>query len=429
MSRIVFYPRRHLASAVLVLALGVIALIGGGWYARAHYWLPKKHIESAEIALDHRNFDEARRELELYLEARPNDPRGHFLLAQTARRAGDLNAAEEHLTRCEHLQNEKPDADVGDTKLEWALLEVQRGKLLEMDSYLRRRLRKEGPESVLILETMSWELMRRNRLQEALALLNHWLEKRPDEYEALVRRGWVADHLFDFDQAIKDYRQALDLQPDHDSVRLRVAELFVERNRASDAIEELERLRQRKPDDREATLCFGRALRLLNRTEEAKQVLDRLLETHGNFVAAMGVRAQLSIEGGRTEEAAALLQKAATLEPLNRQINYTLLQCQKQLGKNQDAKETQARLAQADEQLKKMAEIVRKVMEQPYDPALRYEAGMIFLQNGMTREGLHWLSTALDAYPAHRPTHEALAQYYEKAGQEDLAAYHRQFLR
>jgi len=68
-------------------------------------------------------------------------------------------------------------------------------------------------------------------------------------------------------------------------------------------------------------------------------------------------------------------------------------------------------------------------MEQPYDPALRYEAGMIFLQNGMTREGLHWLSTALDAYPAHRPTHEALAQYYEKAGQEDLAAYHRQFLR
>jgi Flp pilus assembly protein TadD len=413
----------------LILALGAIALIGGGWYVRAHYWLPKKHIESAETALDHRNFEEARRELDLYLETRPNDPRGHFLRAQAARRAGDLSAAEEHLARCEHLQNDKPDPEVGDTKLEWALLEVQRGKLLEMDSYLRRQLRKHGSDSVLILETMSWELMRRNRLQEALALLNGWLEIRPDEYEAHVRRGWVADHLLDFDQAIKDYRQALELQPDHDSVRLRIAELLVERNRASEAIEEIEGLRQLKPDDRDTALCFARALRLLNRTDEAKQVLDTLLAAHGSFVAAMGVRAQLAIEAGQTAEAEALLQKAAALEPLNRQINYTLLQCQKQLGKTQEAKETQARVAQADEQLKKMAEIVRKVMEQPYDPALRYEAGMIFLQNGMTREGLHWLSTALDAYPAHRPTHEALAQYYEKAGQKDRAAYHRQFLR
>jgi hypothetical protein len=54
---------------------------------------------------------------------------------------------------------------------------------------------------------------------------------------------------------------------------------------------------------------------------------------------------------------------------------------------------------------------------------------MIFLRNGMTRDGLHWLATALAADPGHRPTHEDLARYYDAAGDKSQAEYHRTFLK
>src|SRR5215510_3333149 len=87
--------RRQIAGAA-PLTLAGVGLIGGGWYARAHYLLPRKQLEAAEIALARRDFTAARSELDLYLQNFPNDPRGHFLMARSCRRAKDLQDAEEH---------------------------------------------------------------------------------------------------------------------------------------------------------------------------------------------------------------------------------------------------------------------------------------------------------------------------------------------
>ena len=73
---------------VLVLALS-LTLLGGGWYARGHYWLPKKSLAEAELALNQGEFEKARLELEKCLLAWPKDPHVYFLMARTARRARD----------------------------------------------------------------------------------------------------------------------------------------------------------------------------------------------------------------------------------------------------------------------------------------------------------------------------------------------------
>jgi predicted Zn-dependent protease len=420
--------RRSLLLGALGLVVTAAAALGVAWYLRGHYWLPKQYLEAAERALDQRDFDEARRQLALSLEARPDDPRLHFLMARAARRARKLDEAESHLARCEHLQGDKPDPEVGDTKLEWALVAVQRGKLLKTEPFLRRCLRQQHPDLVLILETLSWELMRRNRLQDAAALLELWVEKQPDDYEALVRHGWVAEHVFDVPRAIADYRKALTLQPDRDSVRLRVAELLLNQNQAPGALADVEELRRRDPGNPDVILCAARCLRLLGRMPEAQHVLDQFLAANPRHAGALALRAQLALEAGRTQEAERLLRQAAALEPLNRQVNYALMQCLKQLGKTAEIKAVEARVAEADAELKRMDQLVREVMQRPYDPSLRYEVGMIFLRNGMAREGLHWLSTALEADPTHRPTHEALAEHYERTGDRQRAALHRQLV-
>ena len=62
----------------------------------------------------------------------------------------------------------------------------------------------------------------------------------------------------------------------------------------------------------------------------------------------------------------------------------------------------------------------------PYDPELYHEAGVLCLRNGNAEEAVRWLRLALQYDPRHRPSHQALADYYQGAGRLDLAAQHRQ---
>jgi tetratricopeptide (TPR) repeat protein len=413
--------------AFLVLALS-LALLAGGWYARVHYWLPRKSLEEAELALKQGEFERARLGLEKCLLAWPKDPHVYFLLARTARRAGDLDQATSHLLQCEHLQNDRPDPRLGDTKLERMLLLAQRGQLTEAEHFLRRRIQEGHPDRLLIFETLSWEFMGRNRLSDALALLNLWLEERPDDYEALVRRGWVEEHMFDMDKATEDYRKALALRPARDNVRQRLTEVLLKRNRTTDALAEAEELFRRQPDNPDANYCYARCLRLLGRNQEAEQLLDRLLAGQPRHARALGMRAQLAVEAGRDQEASELLVRAVELDPSDQSYKYTLLLCLNRLGKTEEAKIVEAKMAESAAEVRRMDKLVREVNQKPNDPALRYEAGMIFLRNGFTQDGLRWLYTALDADPNHRPTHQALADYFERTGEEARSRHHRQFL-
>jgi tetratricopeptide (TPR) repeat protein len=412
---------------VLMLAL-CLTLLGGGWYARGHYWLPRKSLEQAELALSQGEFERARLELQKCLVAWPNDPHVYFLLARTARRARDLDQAERHLLQCEKLQNNRSDPRLGDTELERVLIHTQRGMLTETEHLLRRRIQQRHPDRLLIFEALSWEFMGRNRLSEARALLNLWLEEQPDDYEALVRRGWVEEHMFEMDKAALDYQKALTLRPDRDHVRQRLTEVLLQRNRTTEALAEAEEFVRRQPDNPDANYCYARCLRLLGRTQEAEQSLDRALAGQPRHAKALGMRAQLALESGRDQEASELLTRAIELDPSDQSYKYTLLLCLNRLGKTKEAKLVEAKMAESAAEVRRMDQLVRDVNQKPNDASLRYEAAMIFLRNGFTQDGLHWLTTALDVDPNHRPSHQALADHFERTGDQERAAYHRQFL-
>jgi tetratricopeptide (TPR) repeat protein len=293
---------------------------------------------------------------------------------------------------------------------------------------LRRRIREEHPDSLLILETMSWELMGRNRLSEALLLLNAWLDKQPGEYEALVRRGWVYEHLFVGKEAIADYRAALEIRPERDNVRQRLVELLSSARRNREALEEATELLRRKPDDPAAQVCFARCLRVQGQTEHSVRVLDKVLVEQPEHVAALALRAQIAYESGQFEEARGLLGRASAADASNRQLLYTLFLCLKKLDRPREAKDVEVRMAELEADLKRMDKLVHGVSQRPNDVGARYEAGVIFLRYGMTQDGLHWLSTALELDPNHRPTHQALADYYERTDDKERAAWHRRFL-
>jgi tetratricopeptide (TPR) repeat protein len=414
-------------------ALLVLACLGVGAFASAHYvqkryWEPRRHYRAATEALERRDFKGAEEHLAKCLEIWPDDAACQFLAARAARRAGDLDEAEKHLFACQHIEEATGVVSGGDTKLEWALLQARRGQLLDVEPYLRARLREGHPDSLLILEVLSWELMWSGRYREAGDSLNQWLQRQPNDYEALVRRAWVAEHLFDMPSALKDYKAALAIDPKQDQVRLRVAEILVSTNRAAQAVEDLDLLRQHQPGNPAVLLCQVRCLRQLGKSAEAQQVLDNFLAAHPNEAPALSERGLLALEMGHPAEGEQLLRQAATRDPSNRQVNYNLYQCLQRLGKKDEAQRLAAKLAQAEAEVKRMDQLIRNVMRKPYDPTLRYEVGQIFLRNGFTEDGLRWLDTALKADPQHRPTHEALANYFERSGEHERAELHRRFL-
>jgi Tfp pilus assembly protein PilF len=217
----------------------------------------------------------------------------------------------------------------------------------------------------------------------------------------------------------------LELEPERDEARLRLAELLAAEHQPAEAVPHFEYLRQKQPKNPALLLGLARCHRLLGDSAEAAKLLDRLLEIAPRDVGALGERGRIYLEMRQPAEAEQWLRKAAELAPYDRDLNYALYLCLQQCGKSRDAEVYRAKLQEIENQLSRLREVTRRIGERPHDPALRHEAGTIFLRSGQAKEGLRWLYSALQEEPQHRPTHRALADYYESIGDKAQAAWHR----
>jgi predicted Zn-dependent protease len=410
--------RRHAGRAAAVLA--ALLLAGLAAYFTARSVGASRHYRAAVEALDRRDPRQARQHLDAYLSAWPGDPVGHLLAARAARLAGDFDRAEDHLRACQGRQGV-----TRENSLEWALLHAQRDGLNEWEDDLRSRLDQDDPDALWILDVLTAQLMHSRRLFEARRYLDQWLQRCPDDPVPLVRRGWVAEHLLVEDAALADYQRALTLEPGNDEVRLRVAEILERTRHAEEALPHFEELRRRQPDSPAVLLGLARCHHQLGQTAEARDLLDALLAGHPDDPQALGERGRLALAVGNAGGAESWLRRAADRAPYDRDINYSLHECLSRLGKAEEARGVSARLKQIEEDQRRMGRLFSDLLKRPHDADLRYEGGMIFLRNGFTEDGLDWLQTALREDPGHRPTHRALAEYYEQHGRPDLAATHR----
>jgi tetratricopeptide (TPR) repeat protein len=418
---------RGLCLAVLVALLGLGSY--AGWhYARAHYLEPRAHRQAAERALEHRDFPTALAELRQCVEAWPRDVATRFLLARTARRAGLLDEAEDQLALCRRLQEETGDKTTGDTALEWELLQAQAGNLAAVESGLRARIREEDPDTMFILETLSGALIQNNRLQEARECVDLWLERRPDDFLAHVRRASLAEHLLDPLGAVDHLTRALGLDPTQDRLRFRLVELLLQVNRRPEAREHLQILRQRQPDNPAVLVQLAHCEWSDGNFTEARELLDEVLAKDPRHPQARRERGMLLARSGHDSDAEPLLREALKRNPADREALFHLAECLRRLGQKKEAKEFADELARRDARFKSLPDLMRTVLKRPQDPDLRYQVGVIFLEHGDTDDGVRWLNTALKRDPLHRPTHQALADYYERIGDRQQAAEHRRFL-
>jgi tetratricopeptide (TPR) repeat protein len=381
-----------------------------------------RHLRAARQALERRDFEQAQDHLDRCLADRPDDGELHFLAGQTARRRGAFDLAEQHLHTCGQL-GWAPER----LALEWALLRAQQGDLDAVEVPLQNRVREGDAESSLILEALASGSLRVYRLRTARKYLEDWLARDPEDFQALLWYGEVMERLTHFPQAAEAYKKAVQRNPGHDDARLRLARVLV-RNQPAEAAEQFEHLRQRGGPSVQADAVVGlaRCRQSLGQPEMAQRLLDEFLaEKEPEHVEALTERGRMALDQGQEEEAGRLLGKAVRLAPHERTAVFQYSRCLQRLGRQDEARHWRRRLEQIEQDLRTLEGIHRQVHQSPRDPGLRCTAGLILLRNRQEREGVRWLESALRLDALHRPSHEALADYYQHAGDSARAAFHR----
>jgi tetratricopeptide (TPR) repeat protein len=408
-------PRTRRQLVVTTAVLVAVAAIGA---AAVYYYHTEAVLHDAEQALERHDNDAARQLLARYLQARPNAGRGHFLAARAARRVQRYDEAEEHLLACQRLGYD-PDA----ISLERTMSDVQRGNL-RAEKPLWARVEADDPQALAILEVLIQEYIDSYRLGRALDALKLYLDKRPNDVQAMLGRAYVFERLLYFGQATDDYRRAVAVAPDNDAARQRFAESLLIVGPPSEALRQFETLRGRCGDTPAVVLGLAKSRRQLGQTEKAKQLLNALLKDQPQNAAALVERGKVALEQEQFEEAESFLRRGVELAPHDREAHHNLSVALRQEGRGEEAAKEIARVQEIDADLRRLDRVTKAVLKSPGDVALRCEAALLFLHNGEEQEGVRWLTFALRLDAGCVPAHKALADYYRKTGQTELADRH-----
>lgn len=418
-----FLPKvvhRRPRTTALVLALLALSATGVGLYASAlHQW------HAAQAAVKAGRLEEAQQRLDCCLSLWPLWRRSipvHLLAARTARLRGDFEGAEAHLNRCLKLNHGASEA----IQLEFLLMRVQGGEEDEVaGELLSLYVDRNSPESPVILETLAHAYMQNLRYGPAFACLSRWAEMAPDSAEPLRWRGWILERLNDREEAIKEYNRALELDPELVPVRLRLAEVYLERKDPLAALPHLERLSRQFPDRPDVTARLGQCRFLQGETEEARRLLECAVRQLPNDSEVLIHLAGVEKQEDRLDKAEEWLRRALQVDPTDAEAEFRLAGVLQAKGASEEGRAMLARSEKDRAMLIRIGQTLRQDGENPsLDPAVLTEIGVVFL-NSNERIGRYWLQRALKRDPGYPPAHQALAEHYDRKGDVEKAAAHR----
>jgi len=412
--------RRDVLLGVPALAV-LLAALGGFVFYPA--WSANHHWRRAERAVADRDFVLASTHFKQYLAVRPQSAEGYFNLARVLRRAGRMTEADSALAQAERL-----DWVPEQVALERKLRVVQQGMGQARDhEYLAACVRADHPDETIILEALVQGYRAALQFNHAGHWLDYWVERFPDDWLA---RQWRAEHLQAFgrlDQASGEYRKLLELRPDHDEAHLRLGLIaLANRAQAPEAEGHLQKFLDLHPGHPEALLGLARCRRDQGDLAAAADFVEQVLDKRPSDAEAALLFGAIRAEQGQHEAALSWLRKAdqGGADPQATQFQLALVL--KRLGKPAEAEVHERRFQKLEKAKQALDKAVLALLEEPTSAARHYDVGVRMIEMGQQSKGERYLLGALRLDPAHRPAHEALADYYTSANRLDLAQRHRE---
>lgn len=348
-----------------------------------------------------------------------------YLLARAYRRSGELEQCQTWLETAAG-RGWNPE----DLQSQGHLLQIQGGRFDEAQSWLARVLSSDVEDELAeeVYEAQAKGFLRSYRLNDAVVCLRFWIQWKP---QAIEPRLWLADVWERCDRwqsAADEFQAVVDLAPDHFEAHRRLAENLLNLNRVESACEHFQYCARNAPQDDRVALGMARCLRRLGHLEEAERALVQQLDLYRtesrpvNLLVELG---QVSLDLRQTGRAIDLLQEATRADPGHALAHSTLAEVFRRTGQVQLADEHRATADQISQRYDRLTKIIGQLADDPGDADLRYEAGRLMMEQGLRSDGAAWMATALVADPGHRPTHEALEEYFTSIGDTKRASHHR----
>jgi peroxiredoxin len=152
--------------------------------------------------------------------------------------------------------------------------------------------------------------------EELEAELNPKMKEIPKEEKLALRHmhmGTTMMHKGMIDSAVREFKQALELNPKLAEARVELGCLYVEQDKLDDAITELEAGLDQQPDLLKAEICLGKVSAKMGEVEEALGDMQALVFRHGRNSDLHFLIGNLHEQLGDVGEAAKSYKKAYEL--------------------------------------------------------------------------------------------------------------------
>jgi tetratricopeptide (TPR) repeat protein len=205
------------------------------------------------------------------------------------------------------------------------------------------------------------------------------------------------------DQGLAAYRQAIALEdPQRREATRELADLLFEQRRFDEATPLYKSLWETHPDDRRVGQRFTEVLVRTNQLDEARAVLSKVVEDHGQDTSTLVLDALLAKARGNTEAAMASLDRAVEIDPRRPIIYFQRAELQ---------------MADKTREPQAMGDLNKALQLDPDFTAARWMLASLYLRRGEVPEAIGELVTLTTRQPRYLPARQQLARIYADTGQ------------
>jgi predicted Zn-dependent protease len=353
----------------------------------------------------------------------PRDPEARFLLSRAFRRAGRLNDMETNLAEAARLGS--PGARI---ERERRLSIAQTGRVREVEPFLPEMLANPGNDGAEICASFVSGYCLNFDFDRAGTILEAWAKDFPTDPEPFHRTGdlWYSQN--EWDRAVQGYRRCLELRPDYTKARLSLAQCLLRQNTPAEAEGHFRQCLREGTNRVEALSGLGTCLMSLGRLEEARTAFEEVVSLAPREIDARRRLGELELSLGRPEQAIRWVEELSEKWPDDKVLCTIMAQANQELGRTEEARTHWEGVRRAEKALTQLEKLTTAVREDPTNPDLRYEIGMMLIKYRSREDGVGWLLSLLQYAPAHAGAHEALARYYSQIGETERAERHESFL-
>jgi len=375
----------------------------------------------AQQALRDGDVELAWRGLQDLQKAQPRRADCCYALAVANRRLGRLDAAFQLLQQAEDLG-----WPIEEVTRQRYLARFQAGDIAGTKQYLNRLITSGVNDETAeeVYEALAKGYLAEYRPADAVAVLDKWIQWRPDLVQPRVWRAQVYRDVAQWPAAIPDYRQIVELAPESVDHHLDLAEALFLNGDIDEAHQRYQETRRRFPDELRATVGLAQCERRLGNADAARGLLSEALSRNVTGVLranALFELGQLSLDAANADEAAKHLEEAATITPNDSRLQYALGSAYSRLGKEAEALVHFQQADKITQNHRRIWKLRQDVVTQPANVAARFEIATVLRELGYTADAYHWFLTVVHLDPQHTAARQAAAEIRSTLDQQALA--------